>query len=72
MLGEGTIEKSEEQVVDPHRDVETPCFVKDTVRDGFFTSSENINSKHGARLPSKTERKNTYNLSIRKESMEDT
>ena len=32
-----SMEKSfEEPLVDPHRDVETPCFVKDTVRDGFF------------------------------------
>jgi hypothetical protein len=31
------IERSEgPQVAEPHRDVETPCFVKDTVRDGFF------------------------------------
>ena len=25
---------------DPHREVETPCFVKDTVKDGFFGNAE--------------------------------
>jgi hypothetical protein len=43
LLGESTIESTgghvEPNVQEPaHRDVETPCFVKDTFGEGFFAS----------------------------------
>jgi len=68
ILGENTIEKMEEPTNDSQRDVETPCFVKDTVRDGFF-ATENYSSKD--KTACKTNKKRSRNR-VSKESSEDT